>query len=86
MDAAKRAVALDPSDAEAHSVLGSGLVDRGELELAKASQRDAAQNEISKIRRGQNEYQDCCNHNCNCSGIGWRRCCLKHRWDRIQDS
>jgi TolB-like protein/class 3 adenylate cyclase/tetratricopeptide (TPR) repeat protein len=37
LDAAKRAVALDPSDAEAHSVLGSGLVDRGELELAKAS-------------------------------------------------
>jgi TolB-like protein len=37
MDAAKRAVALDPSDAEAHSVLGSGLAERDELALAKAS-------------------------------------------------
>jgi tetratricopeptide (TPR) repeat protein len=37
MDAAKRAVALDPSDAEAHSVLGSALADRGEFALAKAS-------------------------------------------------
>ncbi len=37
MDAAKRAVALDPGDAEAHSVLGSALVERGELAPAKAS-------------------------------------------------
>ena len=37
MDAAKRAVALDPGDAEAHSVLGSALAERGELALAKAS-------------------------------------------------
>ena len=37
MDAAKRAVALDPSDAEAHSVLGSGFAERGEFALAKAS-------------------------------------------------
>ena len=37
MDAAKRAVALDPRDAEAHSVLGSALAERGEFALAKAS-------------------------------------------------
>ena len=37
MDAAKRAVALDPGDAEAHSVLGSALAERGELAPAKAS-------------------------------------------------
>jgi TolB-like protein/class 3 adenylate cyclase len=37
MDAAKRAVVLDPSDAEAHSVLGSGFAERGEFALAKAS-------------------------------------------------
>jgi len=37
MHAAKRAVALDPSDAEAHSVLGSALATRGELTQAKAS-------------------------------------------------
>ena len=37
MDAAKRAVALDPGDAEAHSVLGSALAERGEFALAKAS-------------------------------------------------
>jgi len=37
MDAAKRAVALDPSDAEAHSVLGSALAERGELAQAKSS-------------------------------------------------
>jgi len=36
-DAAGRAVALDPSDAEAHSVLGSALAWRGELAQAKAS-------------------------------------------------
>jgi TolB-like protein/class 3 adenylate cyclase len=37
MDAARRAVSLDPRDAEAHSVLGSALAERGELALAKAS-------------------------------------------------
>ncbi len=37
MNAAKRAVALDPGDAEAHSVLGSALAERGESALAKAS-------------------------------------------------
>ena len=37
MEAAKRAVALDPGDAEAHSVLGSALAERGEFNLAKAS-------------------------------------------------
>jgi TolB-like protein/predicted Zn-dependent protease len=37
MNAAKRAVTLDPGDAEAHSVLGSALADRGEFALAKAS-------------------------------------------------
>jgi TolB-like protein/class 3 adenylate cyclase len=37
MKAAKRAVELDPSDAEAHSVLGSALAEQGELALAKAS-------------------------------------------------
>ncbi|WP_436173985.1 adenylate/guanylate cyclase domain-containing protein [Mesorhizobium sp. LjNodule214] len=37
MDAASRAVALDPGDAEAHSVLGSALAERGEFALAKAS-------------------------------------------------
>jgi Flp pilus assembly protein TadD len=37
MDAARRAVALDPRDAEAHSVLGSALAERGEFALAKAS-------------------------------------------------
>jgi TolB-like protein/class 3 adenylate cyclase/Flp pilus assembly protein TadD len=37
LDAAKRAVALDPGDAEAHSVLAAALVERGEVEPAKAS-------------------------------------------------
>jgi len=37
MDAAKHAVTLDPGDAEAHSVLGAALRERGELALAKAS-------------------------------------------------
>jgi TolB-like protein len=37
MNVAKRAVALDPSDAEAHSVLGSALAERGEFALAKVS-------------------------------------------------
>jgi TolB-like protein/class 3 adenylate cyclase len=37
MNAAKRAVTLDPSDAEAHTVLGSALASRGEFALAKAS-------------------------------------------------
>ena len=37
MDAARRAVALDPGDAEAHSVLGSALGERGDIALAKAS-------------------------------------------------
>ena len=37
MDAAKRAVALDPGDAEAHSVLGAALAERGEFSLAKTS-------------------------------------------------
>ncbi len=37
MDAARRAVSLDPRDAEAHSVLGSALAERGEFALAKAS-------------------------------------------------
>src|SRR6185503_7666510 len=37
MESAKRAVALDIGDAEAHSVLGAALAERGELALAKAS-------------------------------------------------
>jgi TolB-like protein/class 3 adenylate cyclase len=37
MAAAQHAVALDPGDAEAHSVLGAAHLDRGEVALAKAS-------------------------------------------------
>jgi TolB-like protein/Flp pilus assembly protein TadD len=37
MEAAERAVALDPGDAEAHAALGSALADRGEFVRAKAS-------------------------------------------------
>jgi tetratricopeptide (TPR) repeat protein len=37
MDAARRAVSLDPGDAEAHSVLAAALAERGEIAPAKAS-------------------------------------------------
>ena len=36
MEAAERAVALDPNDAEAHAVLGHLLGFRGEFDRAKA--------------------------------------------------